>query len=101
MVEPTAPITDEEIAKTNLWAERETVFGAVLQVRSRIFKSIIARIEADKAEIARLREAFVEITGLSIALRQGGPDMMDLEDLSNSLEGAIYIANAALNKEGE
>lgn len=48
------------------------------------------------AERDRMAAALDEIGGLCRALRQGGPDPMDLEDLSNALEQAVDTAHAAL-----
>ncbi|MDH4581418.1 hypothetical protein E8F20_05950 [Pseudomonas sp. BN415] len=45
-------------------------------------------------------EALDNITGLSRALRVGGPDPMDLQGLSDALEEAIHIAAAAMAKAG-
>jgi hypothetical protein len=52
--------------------------------------------EALLAERDRMSTALDEIGGLCRALRQGGPDPMDLEDLSNALEQAVDLAHAAL-----
>ena len=41
-------------------------------------------------------EALDNITGLSRALRVGGPDPMDLQGLSDALEEAIHIAADAI-----
>ena len=43
-----------------------------------------------------LAEALDEICGLSRALRVGGPDAMDLEELSDALSSAVDMAHAAL-----
>lgn len=51
------------------------------------------------AERDRMAAALDEIGGLCRALRQGGPDPMDLEDLSNALEQAVDTAHAALQGE--
>ena len=48
------------------------------------------------AERDRMAIALDEIGGLCRALRQGGPDPMDLQDLSNALEQAVDTAHAAL-----
>jgi len=52
--------------------------------------------DAILAERDRMAAALDEIGGLCRALRQGGPDPMDLEDLSNALERAVDLAHAAL-----
>lgn len=49
------------------------------------------------AEREMLKAALDDIGGLSRALRQGGPDPMDLQDLSNALEEAIDIAHEAIS----
>ncbi|EXF45228.1 hypothetical protein BAY1663_02307 [Pseudomonas sp. BAY1663] len=51
------------------------------------------------AERGRMAAALDEIGGLCRALRQGGPDPMDLEDLSNALEQAVDMAHEALQGE--
>jgi hypothetical protein len=60
----------------------------------------IADLRAERdallAERDRMSTALDEIGGLCRALRQGGPDPMDLEDLSNALEQAVDLAHAAL-----
>lgn len=56
----------------------------------------VSRNRALLAERDRMREALDEIVGLCRALRQGGPDPMDLEDLSNALEQAVDLSHAAL-----
>lgn len=53
-----------------------------------------------KVEVERLRETLDEIGGLSRFLRQGGPDTMDLEGLSDGLSRAVDMAHAALLPEG-
>lgn len=55
--------------------------------------------EALLAERDRLAASLDEIGGLCRALRQGGPDPIDLEDLSSALEQAVDTANAALQGE--
>lgn len=57
--------------------------------------------EADARLIAAapdMFEALDNITGLSRALRVGGPDPMDLQGLSDALEEAIHIAADAMAK---
>lgn len=49
------------------------------------------------AEREMLKAALDDIGGLSRALRQGGPDPMDLEGLSNALEEAVDIAHDAIS----
>lgn len=51
------------------------------------------------AERDRMAIALDEIGGLCRALRQGGPDPMDLEGLSDALEQAVDTAHAALQGE--
>lgn len=56
-----------------------------------------AEIEANARLIAaapEMFEALDTIGGLSRALRQGGPDPMDLQGLSDALEEAIDLANS-------
>lgn len=48
------------------------------------------------AEIDRLRAALDHIGGLSRALRSGGPDPSDLQELSDALHEAVDTAHAAL-----
>lgn len=43
-----------------------------------------------------LREALEEIVGLTTYLRQGGPDPMDLQGLSDALDHATSLAHTAL-----
>lgn len=53
--------------------------------------------EADARLIAaapEMLDALDHIGGLSRALRQGGPDPMDLQGLSDALEEAVDLANA-------
>ena len=49
-------------------------------------------------QIAELVEALEEIQGLTRWLREGGPDHLDLVDLSEALEFATDTAHAALTK---
>lgn len=49
-------------------------------------------------------EALDHISGLCRALRSGGPDPMDLQELSDALHEAVDMANAAISRatgEGE
>lgn len=62
--------------------------------RERILSSIPAAPSADKLRIAM--DAFDAITDLSTALRNGGPDSSDLQDLSDNLNTAVDLANEAL-----
>ena len=50
---------------------------------------------------AALVDALTEITGLSTALRQGGPAPDDLQELSDALERATDIAHDALRAAGQ
>jgi len=43
-----------------------------------------------------IKEALTEIKGMCQHLRQGGPDPMDLQELSNAVERATDLAHAAL-----
>lgn len=45
----------------------------------------------------KMFDALDEIEGLCRALRQGGPDPMDLQDLSDALEAAVRLASDALD----
>ena len=47
-------------------------------------------------DVSGLLEALYNIGGLSFALRQGGPDPMDLQGLSNALEQAVDWAHEAI-----
>lgn len=58
---------------------------------------LLAERDALLAEREMLKAALDDIGGLSRALRQGGPDPMDLQDLSNALEEAIDIAHDAIS----
>ncbi|CAJ0719442.1 hypothetical protein LMG6871_02868 [Ralstonia edaphis] len=50
----------------------------------------------------RMLEVLDHIGGLSRALRSGGPDPMDLQELSDALEEAVDMANEMVRKaEGE
>lgn len=49
------------------------------------------------AEIERLRAALDHIGGLSRALRVSGPDLMDLQGLSDALTEAVDTAHGALS----
>lgn len=53
-----------------------------------------------RAAVAELFSALDQIGGLSRALRVGGPDPMDLQELSDALSEAIDIAHAALSRFG-
>lgn len=55
-----------------------------------------AAVAALVAELDALRDALDHIGGLSRALRQGGPDPMDLEGLSDALSEAVDTAHNAL-----
>ena len=57
---------------------------------------LLADYDALRAERDRMAASLDEIGGLCRALRQGGPDPMDLEDLSNALEQAVDLAHNAL-----
>ena len=46
--------------------------------------------------LKQVREAQDRITGLSRALRSGGPDPIDLHDLSDSLEEAVNLAHETI-----
>jgi hypothetical protein len=43
-------------------------------------------------------EALDHISGLCRALRSGGPDPMDLQELSDALHEAVDMANAAISR---
>lgn len=58
---------------------------------------LLAERDALLAEREMLKAALDDIGGLSRALRQGGPDPMDLQGLSNALEEAIGIAHDAIS----
>jgi hypothetical protein len=51
---------------------------------------------AEFIRLAAPREALIEISQLTTALRQGGPDPMDLQGLSEALEHATNLAHDAL-----
>lgn len=61
----------------------------------------VERLNSRVMELLRERDALVkaleEIVGLTVALRQGGPDPMDLQGLSEALEHATNIAHDAIH----
>lgn len=65
------------------------------QVVDYVYEEADARLIAAAPEMF---EALDNISGLSRALRSGGPDPMDLQGLSDALEEAIGIALAAIAK---
>lgn len=82
-----------------LLAENETLrdlYKMHQQTETREMLDLRAERDALLAERDRMATALDEIGGLCRALRQGGPDPMDLEDLSNALEQAVDLAHAAL-----
>lgn len=50
------------------------------------------------AAAPEMYEALVHIGGLSRALRQGGPDPMDLQELSDALNEAVDLAGSLVAK---
>lgn len=99
-------VLDVDPAKVTWDAATETVDGDVRAVIWNILRAKMgedwkpAPVAANASAEARLRDDitdwFGQIADLSTALRQGGPDPMDLQDLSGNLERACEIAGEAL-----
>ncbi|MBN5087663.1 hypothetical protein JY460_06040 [Stenotrophomonas maltophilia] len=71
--------------------DREDEEGTVKPVATMVMGVENARLIAAAPEMF---EALDTIGGLSRALRQGGPDPMDLQGLSDALEEAVDLANS-------
>jgi len=63
-------------------------------------RNALANLRKCDDRIIAMRDALDEIGELSRALRSGGPDASDLQELSDALSSAVEIAHNALTKEG-
>ena len=66
------------------------------------WKSAYERMATRNIELsdhnAKMLEALDHIAGMSLALRQGGPDPIDLHGLSDALSEAVELANTVVVK---